>query len=190
MADKLLAFEDLQVGDSWTSDSREMTSSEIREFADLTGDFNRIHIDEAYAAETPFGEPIAHGLLGLSVLAGLSSVAPSIRTTALLDIHAWRFRKPIFVGDQIYVVTEVAELREHGRRHGEVHWYRKLVNQRGEIVQDGMLTTLVEREIPIASKRSKKIRIDAAEDIAANHVAEKVNSDSIAIELDHDGFSE
>ena len=174
MTDKLLAFEDLRVGDNWTSSSREMTSGEIREFADLTGDLNRLHIDEAYAAETPFGEPIAHGLLGLSVLAGLSSVAPNVRTTALLDISAWRFRKPIFVGDEIHVHTEVAELRDRGRRHGEVQWYRKLVNQRGEIVQDGMITTLVERNVPIVSK-GKKVRVDSAEQVLASHAANEVS---------------
>ncbi len=178
MADKLLAFEDLRVGDSWTSSKREMTSGEIREFADLTGDFNRLHIDEAYAAETPFGEPIAHGLLGLSVLAGLSSVAPNVRTAALLDISKWQFRKPIFVGDEIHVFTEVAELRGHGRRHGEVHWYRKLINQRGEIVQDGMITTLVEREVPMASKR-KTVRIDSSEQILASHVDQDATQDSV-----------
>ena len=171
MADKLLAFEDLRVGDNWTSNSREMTSGEIREFADLTGDFNRLHIDEAYAAETPFGEPIAHGLLGLSVLAGLSSVAPNVRTTALLDISAWRFRKPIFVGDEIHVHTEVVELRDRGRKHGEVQWYRKLVNHRGEIVQDGMITTLVERNVPMIPK-GKKVRVDSSEQVLASHTPE------------------
>jgi acyl dehydratase len=151
-----------------------MTSSEIREFADLTGDFNRLHLDDEYAAQTPFGEPIAHGLLGLSVLVGLSSVAPTVQTTALLDIHSWRFRKPIFVGDQIHAVTAVTALREHGRRHGEVHWYRKLVNQRGEIVQDGMLTTLVVRDTPASSKRTKILRIDPAEHGTTPHVSNEV----------------
>ncbi|MDZ4849164.1 MAG: MaoC/PaaZ C-terminal domain-containing protein [Pirellulaceae bacterium] len=164
MSDELLSFEDLQVGDNWTSSSREITSGEIRDFADLTGDFTRIHLDREYAAETPFGAPIAHGLLGLSVLAGLSSVAPTVRTTALVDIRNWQFRKPIYVGDQIHAVTEVTELRDRGRRHGEVHWYRKLINQRGEIVQDGMLTTLVERNVLLSSKnkKDKSLRIDAA----------------------------
>ncbi len=76
MAAEPLAFEDLRVGDEWQSSSHEMSSSEIREFADLTGDFNRIHLDEEFAATTPFGKPIAHGLLGLSLMAGLSTVSP------------------------------------------------------------------------------------------------------------------
>lgn len=177
---KLLTFEDLRIGDTWTSSSREMTGGEIREFADLTGDFTRIHIDEDYAAESPFGAPIAHGLLGLSVLAGLSSVAPTVRTTALLNIQSWQFRKPIFIGDQIHAVTEVTGLQERGRRHGEVHWYRKLVNQRGEIVQDGILTTLVERESLVLAKRTKSIRIDSAEQSPSPHA---VNDSSVKNDL-------
>lgn len=162
MGDRLLVFEDLRIGDTWTSISREMTSGEIREFADLTGDFTRIHLDEEYAADTPFGAPIAHGLLGLSVLAGLSSIAPTVHTTALLNIQSWQFRKPIFVGDHIHAVTEVTKLNERGRRHGEVEWYRKLVNQHGDIVQDGIFTTLVEREALVSARMNKLQRIDPA----------------------------
>jgi acyl dehydratase len=160
MATEPLAFEDLCVGDQWESAVHEMSSGEIREFADLTGDFNRIHLDEEFAASTPFGKPIAHGLLGLSLMAGLSTVSPSVRTTALLTVQGWRFRKPIFVGDEVKVITQVAEIREHGRRHGEVHWYQKLVNQRDEIVQDGMLTTLVERRHKAPAKPRERLRTD------------------------------
>jgi 3-hydroxybutyryl-CoA dehydratase len=138
-----LWFEDLREGQRWISDSRTISQGEIREFADLTGDFTPIHIDEDYAATTPFRGTIAHGMLGMSLMAGLSTQAPKIETLALLDISAWRFRAPIYVGDEIHVVTEVVEKSDHGRRHGSVKWYRKLVNQRGETVQDGILTTLV-----------------------------------------------
>lgn len=176
MEDRLLVFENLRIGDSWTSSSREMTSGEIREFADLTGDFTRIHLDEAYAADSPFGAPIAHGLLGLSVLAGLSSVAPTVHTTALLSIQSWQFRKPIFVGDEIHAVTQVTSLQERGRRHGEVEWYRKLVNQRGEIVQDGIFTTLVERQALVAARQSKRLRIDTAHLSAPHSVSDAAKS--------------
>ncbi len=169
MEDRLLVFENLRIGDSWTSNSREMTSGEIREFADLTGDFTRIHLDEAYAADSPFKAPIAHGLLGLSVLAGLSSVAPTVHTTALLSIQSWQFRKPIFVGDEIHAVTQVTALHERGRRHGEVEWYRKLVNQRSEIVQDGIFTTLVERQALVSARQLKRMRVDNAGHLPVPH---------------------
>ena len=148
-----LLFEDLALGDRWQSASRQMTQGEIKEFADLTGDFTPIHVDEEYATGTPFRGIIAHGLLGLSILAGLSSDAPSVDTVALLDISGWRFRSPIYVGDEIHVHTEVAELSDHGRRFGLVKWYRKLINQNGEVVQDGMLSTLVNRRFILVNKK-------------------------------------
>lgn len=185
MEDRLLVFENLRIGDSWTSSTREMTSGEIREFADLTGDFTRIHLDEAYAADTPFGAPIAHGLLGLSVLAGLSSVAPTVHTTALLSIQSWQFRKPIFVGDEIHAVTQVTALHERGRRHGEVEWYRKLVNQRGEIVQDGIFTTLVERQALVVARQLKRLRADNAGHIPVPHsIGESAVKSSHSANLD------
>jgi acyl dehydratase len=180
MAAELLAFEDLRVGDEWVSATHEMSSSEIREFADLTGDFNRIHLDEDFAKSTPFGKPIAHGLLGLSLMAGLSTVAPAVRTTALLSVQGWRFRKPVFVGDIVRVVTQVAEIREHGRRHGEVHWYQRLVNQHDEVVQDGMLSTLVERRVKIAARPRDLVRIDPASSKLSPHVEESSSSKAIS----------
>ncbi len=83
-----------------------------------------IHVDPEFAANTPFRQVIAHGLLGLSILAGLSSERPRTRTTALLDVHSWKFIKPILVGDSVTVETEVIDLKPHGRKHGEVHWHR------------------------------------------------------------------
>jgi hypothetical protein len=57
-----------------------------------------------------------------------------------------------YVGDEIHAVTEVASVADHGRRYGQVQWYRKLVNQRGEVVQDGMLCTIVKRRVTLSSK--------------------------------------
>jgi hypothetical protein len=51
--------------------------------------------------------------------------------------------KPLLIGDTVYVVTEVAQLAPNGRRQGKVVWRRQLVNQRGEVVQEGLFETLV-----------------------------------------------
>jgi len=53
------------------------------------------------------------------------------------------------------VVTEVLDLKPHGRRHGEVHWYRQLINQDGQKVQEGILVTLVSRRVPLSLQRSR-----------------------------------
>jgi acyl dehydratase len=153
-----LCFEDLQVGDSWHSDTRTIEQTDIEQFANLTGDRDRLHIDQEFASRGPFGRTVAHGLLGMSILAGLSSTAPSVQTAALVDVQNWSFSKPIFPGDSVYAVTQIVELKPHGRRHGQVSWYRKLVNQKGEKVQEGTLVTLVMRRVPLSTR---PVRADA-----------------------------
>jgi 3-hydroxybutyryl-CoA dehydratase len=165
----ILTFEDLRVGDRWISDRRIVSTGEIKEFADLTGDFTPIHVDEEYALETPFRGIIAHGLLGLSLLAGLSTEAPRVDTVALVDISGWRFRNPLYVGDEIHVVTEVAAVADHGRRYGQVQWYRKLINQKGEIVQDGMLSTIVKRRVILSTKSPPIIEGPATQVVPEPH---------------------
>lgn len=154
VTNEALAFEQLQIGNKWKSPVRLIVESDLSRFADLTGDHDPLHTDPVFAANGPFGKPIAHGLLGLSILAGLSSKSPAVLTAALIDIRSWSFCKPIFVGDSVYAVTEVIDLKAKGRRHGEVHWYRQLYNQRDERVQDGILITLVSRRVPLPNKKS------------------------------------
>lgn len=157
-----LSFEQLNVGDRWQSDARTIQQRDIQGFADLTGDHDRLHTDHEFAANSPFGQPIAHGMLGMSILIGLSSTAPAVRTAAFVDVRNWNFLKPVFPGDTVHVLTEIVDLKAHGRRHGQVHWYRQLINQRGEKVQDGILVTLVSREQPISTKPR---RADAAHSV-------------------------
>jgi acyl dehydratase len=157
-----LAFEQLNIGDKWTSSERTITAADLTCFADLTGDHDPLHTDPEFAANGPFGKPVAHGLLGLSILAGLSSNAPAVLTAALVDIRSWSFTKPVFIGDAIHAVTEIIDLKPRGRKHGEVHWYRQLFNQNHEKVQDGILVTLVSRRVPLSTKRSIRIPTDAA----------------------------
>jgi 3-hydroxybutyryl-CoA dehydratase len=155
-----LTFEQLSIGAKWTSATRVIVESDLSSFADLTGDHDPLHTDPKFAEKGPFGQPVAHGLLGLSLLAGLSSKAPRVMTAALIDIRGWSFAKPIFVGDSLYAVTEVIDLKERGRRHGEVHWYRQLFNQQGEKVQDGILVTLVSRRVPLPTKKTQAFRTE------------------------------
>ncbi len=142
MSDALF-LEDLEVGRTWKSPARTLTECDIVGFAGLTGDFDPLHVDREFAAETPYGKPIAHGLLGLSLMAGLSSTCPRVRTMALVRVDQWMFHRPIFIGDTVHVVTEVDSITPRGRRSGEVVWFRKLINQRGECVQSGRISTLV-----------------------------------------------
>lgn len=151
-----LTFEELQIGQRWLSESRVIALEDVYEFAELTGDRDRLHVDPDFAARGPFGKPVAHGMLGMSILAGLSSTAPFVKTAALVDIRSWVFLRPLFPGDSVHVVTEVVDLKPHGRRHGEVHWHRQLINQKGEKIQEGVLVTLVSRSAPLSTRPVRK----------------------------------
>src|SRR4051794_19180253 len=140
-----LYFDDVSVGQEWRSPGRTITEADIVGFAGISGDFNPIHMDHHFARTTPFGRPIAHGLLVLSVASGLSLNAPPMRTQAFLELRDWRFRGPVCVGDTISVLTRVLEKKERARgRRGEVTWQRQVFNQDGKIVMEGVSVTLVE----------------------------------------------
>ena len=65
-------YEDYAVGDEFITPARTVTEADVTMFAALSGDYNRLHTDAEYAAQGPFGERIAHGLLGLSIVIGLA----------------------------------------------------------------------------------------------------------------------
>jgi acyl dehydratase len=62
-----LYYDDLQVGMQWTSARRTLNEADISWFAGLSGDFNPLHTDAVFAADTPYGGRIAHGVLVLSI---------------------------------------------------------------------------------------------------------------------------
>jgi acyl dehydratase len=139
-----LVFGDLHVGDEWESPGRTITEADVIHFAGISGDFNPIHLDHEFARRGPFRKPVAHGLLGLAVASGLSSNAPRVDTLAFLGIQEWKFLHPIAFGDTIRVLTRVVALEPRSRgRRGVVTWHRRLVNQSGEVVQEGLTQTLV-----------------------------------------------
>ena len=142
-ASEPLYFEAIEVGDEWISPARTVTETDIVLFAGLTGDFNPLHVDHEYARNTPFGRPIAHGLLGMSLVAGLGSHSPCMQTAAFVQILQWQFLKPIHAGDTVHVHTTVIEKYAKNRRRGLVTWRRGLVNQTGQLVQEGTTETLV-----------------------------------------------
>ena len=151
----LLHYEDLQVGDRWVSQGRTVTEADVVNFAGMTGDYNPLHVDHEFASETPFRRPIAHGVLGLSFVAGLSSYAPYVKTLAFLEIQSWEFLRPIFIGDTVHVETEVTAALPNGRRSGRVSWRRQLINQSGDVLQAGQFVTLVSVANPRARRPEK-----------------------------------
>lgn len=107
-------FEDLSVG-MRESTRKHVSAADIAAFAEVSGDRNPIHIDEAYAATTPFGGCIAHGIF----TAGLISAAIATRLPGQGTIYlgqSLRFVAPVRIGDEVVTSVEIVELIERGRR--------------------------------------------------------------------------
>lgn len=144
LSDQWVGFDELQVGDTFESAGRTITQAEVSLFAGVSGDFNQIHMNHEVSAEGPFRQPIAHGLLVLSIASGLGIYAPKTNTVAFLSIERWEFLKPVFFGDTIYVQNTVMELEPRSRgRRGVVTWTKKVLNHKGQVVQQGITKTII-----------------------------------------------
>lgn len=100
----------LKVGDTFTI-SREVTDELVRKFAEVSGDFNPIHLDEEFAAGTRFGRRIAHGMLGASFISAVLGYKLSERKIVYLG-QTLKFTAPVFIGDTATATAVVREIRE------------------------------------------------------------------------------
>jgi acyl dehydratase len=139
-------FEDIAVGEEYESPGRTLTETDLVLFAGLSGDYNVLHTDAELMKASIFGERIAHGLLGLAIQAGLFSRATRPYATVAFTGLRWKFKGPIKIGDTIRVRVKVLATREADKPDcGVVTLERQIVNQRGEVVQEGETDLLVER---------------------------------------------
>ena len=108
-----LYFEEFASGQVLKSPGRTITEADIVHFAGLSGDFNQMHVDAAYSAKSYFEQRVAHGLLILSIASGLSVQTGVMEGTviAFREINEWKFLKPVFIGDTVYVELEVLETK-------------------------------------------------------------------------------
>jgi acyl dehydratase len=101
-------FEDLEVGQRFTTRGRTVTEADVVAFAGLTGDFHPQHTDAEWAGQSAFGERIAHGMLVLGLAAGLVPFDPE-RVIALRRVRDAVFKRPVHFGDTIRVEGRVAD---------------------------------------------------------------------------------
>lgn len=128
-------FEDLSPGDSFVTPARTVTEADIVLYAGLSGDHNPIHTDYELCAKTPFGRPIAHGLLTVSILQGLLERTGVQEGTivALRRITNMEFDHPVFAGDTLHGEIRVVA-KEERKSTGLVQFEAQAVNQRQETV--------------------------------------------------------
>lgn len=123
---------DLPVGRRFTV-RKTVTEADVLGFAQLTGDFDRLHVDAEYCRTTRYGRQIAHGalIIGYMSAASAKAVEDFGRPVASLGFDRIRHVMPVFVGDTVTVTYEIAETdppRERATAKIVV------VNQHGEIV--------------------------------------------------------
>jgi 3-hydroxybutyryl-CoA dehydratase len=142
---RAMFFEDLVLGVQVVSPARTVTEHDVMAFAGLSGDYNPLHTDAEFARGTPYGERIAHGVLGLSIATGLAARIGFLEGTALAFLSLdCKFRKPILFGDTIHVAIEVTEAKRMPSMGGGIVGFAvRLLNQRDEVVQRGEWSILV-----------------------------------------------
>jgi 3-hydroxybutyryl-CoA dehydratase len=101
---------ELKIGDTFTI-QKEVTDELIRKFADVSGDYNPIHLDEEFAATTRFGKRIAHGMLGASFISAVLGYQLSERKVVYLS-QSLKFLAPVFIGDTVTATATVKDVRE------------------------------------------------------------------------------
>ena len=148
-----LYFEDVPLDKTFVTSGRTITEADVVGFAGLSGDFNSLHVDETFAAATPFGGRIAHGLLVLSIASGLSTRLPVLHALqasllGMTDVTC-RWLAPTRIGDTVRVelTFTAAQLTRSGTR-GRVTERRVVLNQDDVTVLDSQWTLLVATRPP------------------------------------------
>ena len=103
-----LHLEDLSVGQS-AEIAHTVTDGDIRAFAEVSGDNNPVHLDDAYAAATPFKTRIAHGMLSaayISAVLGTRLPGPG----AIYISQTMTFRRPVRIGDEVTTRVTVSSI--------------------------------------------------------------------------------
>ncbi|MBY5935190.1 phenylacetic acid degradation bifunctional protein PaaZ [Tateyamaria omphalii] len=136
-------FHDLQIGETFNTASRQISSDDIAHFAEFTGDTFYAHMDDAAAKRNPFFPGrVAHGYLLLSFAAGLFVKPDEGPVLANTGLDHLRFMKPVEVGDSIKVRLSVKHKTPRNDDYGEVRWHVTLTNQDDDMVAEYELLTM------------------------------------------------
>lgn len=114
-----------------TTHMKTITEANITQFAEVSGDYNPVHMSEEYAQKTPFGGRIAHGVIAIGLISAAVAKLPGL---VILLSHTSRFLKPVRAGDTITATAEVVDTRKD---KGIVTLKNECTNQNGEVTLEG-----------------------------------------------------
>lgn len=142
-------IDEFTIGEVTLSPGRTVTETDVVNYSWVSGDTNPMHTDAVHAAKSPIGQRIAHGTLVMSMATGLSARIGHLDGTAIaaLGVDEWKFLKPVFINDTIYLRTTVVDARVSSKPDRGVLVRRMdVLNQHGDLVQTGLMTTMVTRK--------------------------------------------
>ena len=129
---------DVKVGDTFST-SREVTDELVRKFAEVSGDYNPIHLDEEFAKNTRFGRRIAHGMLSGAFISAVLGNEFRHRKIVYLS-QTMRFVAPVYIGDTVTATGTVTAIRED---KGIVKLDTICTNQNGEMLVKGEAAVMI-----------------------------------------------
>src|SRR5690349_15826179 len=101
---------EIKLGDKFSTE-RLVTDELVRKFADVSGDYNPIHLDEDVASKTRFGRRIAHGMLSGAFISAVLGYEFSERSIVYLS-QTLKFVAPVFIGDTVTATATVTNIRQ------------------------------------------------------------------------------
>ena len=142
-----MTFDQFTEGAEFVSPARTVTETDVVAFAGLSGDFNPLHTDAAFAAATPFGQRIAHGMLIAAMATGMANWTGIFEgTTLALMEQLIQYKGPVRFGDTVHLRLTVAEKKPTSKAdRGIVVFATQVVNQDGQAVLDGRWTLMMRR---------------------------------------------
>jgi len=132
-------FDDITIG-LVEEFSIEITESMVDNFAEFSGDYNELHMDEDYASTTSFGKRICHGMLLTSFFSRLVGMSIPGKN-ALYFSQSINFQSPCFIGDRIIVRGEVTEKSESTHI---ITIKTTILNQDSKCLIDGIAKVIVQ----------------------------------------------
>lgn len=132
-----LYFDEFEVGDRYRSAGRTITEADIVTFAGLSADYTPLHVDKEHAAQSIFGQRVAHGLLTLALASGLEFLLMGpgeSQVLAFYGLERVRLVQAVRIGDTIFLEGEVVELHARNADQGLVRSRQAVRNQDGETV--------------------------------------------------------
>jgi acyl dehydratase len=143
-----LYFEEFEIGAKYVSQGRTVTEADVAAFAGLSGDFNPLHTDARFAATTPFGERIAHGMLTVAMSTGMSNWTGIFAgTTIALVEQNIKYTGAVKFGDTVHLEMEVTEKKETSKPDkGIINIAARMLNDADQVVVDMKWTLLMKRK--------------------------------------------